>query len=158
MSSTQFDELDRKILKLLINNARKPYLEIARECNVSGASIHQRIQKLTSLGLIEGFETQINPAALGYDTCAYVGFVLSDPLRTEEVVAALRNVPEIVEVHYTTGKYDLLAKLYAENNTHLLKVIRDRIFVLNAGRTETLISFKEEFSRQVPIDQMSVDQ
>ena len=152
MSTAQFDELDRKILKLLINNARKPYLEIARECGVSGASIHQRIQKLTSLGLIQGFETQINPASLDYDTCAYVGFVLSDPLRTEEVVAELRKVPEIVEVHYTTGKYDLLAKLYARNNSHLLQIIRDRIFVLNAGRTETLISFKEEFRRQVPIE------
>ncbi len=152
MSTIQFDELDRKILKLLINNARKPYLEIARECNVSGASIHQRIQKLTSLGLIQGFETQISPASLGYDTCAYVGFALSDPLRTEEVVAELRKVPEIVEVHYTTGQYDLLAKLYARNNSHLLQIIRDRIFVLNAGRTETLISFKEEFHRQVPIE------
>ena len=152
MPTTQFDELDRKILRFLINNARKPYLEIARECNVSGASIHQRIQKLISAGLIEGFETQINPAALGYNTCAYVGVVLSDPLRADEVVEALRNMPQVVEVHYTTGKYDLLAKLYAANNSHLLQSIRDNIFVLNAGRTETLISFKEEFSRQLPVE------
>ena len=50
MAHHQLDELDEKILKLIIGNARMPFLEVARECNVSGAAIHQRIQKLTNLG------------------------------------------------------------------------------------------------------------
>lgn len=152
MPSTQLDTLDCKILTLLSENARKPFLEIARECNVSGAAVHQRIQKLTSLGVIKGFESLIDPAALGYDTCAYVGFFLTDATKFDEVATQLRNIPEVVEVHYTTGKYDLLVKLYARNNRHLLQIIHNRLVSLNAGRTETLISFKEEFRRQVPIE------
>lgn len=152
MPNNQFDSLDCKILSLLSQNARKPFLEIARECNVSGAAVHQRIQKLTSQGVIQGFESLISPAAIGYDTCAYIGFILTDPAKAEEVTQALQSIPEVVEVHYTTGKYDLLAKLYAHNNRHLLQLIHDRLQSINAGRTETLISFKEEFRRPVPID------
>lgn len=154
MPNNQFDTLDRKILGMLSENARKPFLEIARECGVSRAAVHQRIQKLMQQGVIQGFESLINPSALGYETCAYVGFFLTDPTKFDGVAAELRNIPEVVEVHYTTGKYDLLVKLYAKNNGHLLEIIHDRLQSLNAGRTETLISFKEEFRRQVPIDEL----
>lgn len=152
MHNTSFDALDRKILQALSQNARTPFLEIARECNVSGAAVHQRIQKLTQQGVIQGFESLINPSSLGYDTCAYIGFLLSDPTQFDAIADELRKIPEVVEVHYTTGKYDLLVKLYAHNNKHLFQIIHDRIQSLNAGRTETLMSFKEEFRRQVPID------
>ncbi len=152
MPNNQFDSLDCKILSLLSQNARKPFLEIARECGVSGAAVHQRIQKLSAQGVLQGFESLINPSAIGYETCAYIGFMLSDPTKASEVSEELRNIPEVVEVHYTTGKYDLLAKLYAHNNRHLLQIIHDRLQSLNAGRTETLISFKEEFRRPVPTD------
>lgn len=151
MPKYQLDNLDRKILKMLSVNARTPFLEIARECNVSGAAIHQRIQKLTAAGVISGFESLIAPSALGYDTCAYIGFFLAAPSDFDRVSEALYKIPEVVEVHYTTGKYDLLVKLYARNNSHLLDLIHDRLQSLGAGRTETLISFKEEFRRPVPI-------
>lgn len=152
MSNNSLDSLDHKILTMLAENARKPFLEIARECNVSGAAVHQRIQRLTAQGVIKGFESSIDPASLGYETCAYIGFFLNDPTRFDEVASALRGISEVVEVHYTTGKYDLLAKIYARNNRHLLQLIHDRLTSLNAGRTETLISFKQEFCRQVPIE------
>lgn len=152
MSRQQCDSLDSKILKMLSNNARIPYLEIARECNVSGAAIHQRIQKLTASGVIEGFETLINPSSLGYETCAYIGFFLNDPSNFDNVVAQLKTIPEVVECHFTTGKYDLLIKLYAKNNAHLLDIIHGPLQSIGSGRTETLISFKEEFRRQVPIN------
>lgn len=147
----QLDRLDRKILKMLTANARTPFLEIARECNVSGAAIHQRIHKLTAAGVINGFESLIAPAAVGYETCAYVGFFLNDPADFDRVTEEMYKIPEVVELHYTTGKYDLLVKLYAHNNSHLLQLIHDRLLGLGAGRTETLISFKEEFRRPVPI-------
>lgn len=151
MSKYQLDNLDRKILNMLSANARTPFLEIARECNVSGAAVHQRIQKLTAAGVIRGFESLIEPSALGYDTCAYIGFFLTDPQDSDRVTEELRRIPEVVELHYTTGKYDLLVKLYARNNSHLLELIHGRLQSVGAGRTETLISFKEEFRRPVPI-------
>lgn len=153
MKRPNLDTLDLKILQMLSVNARKPYLEIARECGVSGAAIHQRIQKLISLGVIKGSESLIEPSAVGYDTCAYIGFFLNDPSQFNNVVDELKKIPEVVECHFTTGKYDLFIKLYAKNNDHLLHIIHERLQSLGLARTESLISFKEVFRRQLPIHQ-----
>jgi Lrp/AsnC family transcriptional regulator for asnA, asnC and gidA len=151
MKRLNLDALDLKILQMLSDNARKPYLEIARECGVSGAAIHQRIQKLTAMGVIKGSESLIEPSAVGYDTCAYIGFFLNDPSQFNNVVEKLKEIPEVVECHYTTGQYDLFIKLYAHNNDHLLHIIHEHLQSLGLARTESLISFKEVFRRQIPI-------
>ena len=117
MAKAQLDSLDYKILQTLSTNGRKPFLEIARECNVSGAAIHQRIQKLMALGVLRGSECLINPASVGYDTCAYIGFFLKDPSKFDEVVEKLKAIPEVVEVHFTTGQYDMFIKLYADRKS-----------------------------------------
>ncbi len=152
MSRPQLDSLDIKILQLLADNARRPFLEIARECKVSGAAIHQRIARLQGLGVIQGSQLLINPSSIGYDTCAYIGFFLSDPSAFDSVVEELRKIPEVVECYFTTGKYDMFIKLYARNNDHLLHVIHERLHNLGLARTESLISFKEVFNRQLPIE------
>ena len=152
MSKTNFDTLDSNIPRTLSGNARKPILEIARESNVSGAAVHQRIQKLISAGVIKGFESVLNPSSLGYETCAYVGLYLKDPSKFGEVVEELKKIPEVVECHFTTGQYDLFIKLYAYNNDHLLHLIHHYFQPLGLARTETIISFKEVFRRQVPLD------
>ena len=152
MARPQLDSLDNKILQMLANNARKPFLEIARECNVSGAAIHQRIQKLSSLGVIKGYEMLIEPSSIGYDTCAYIGFFLKDPSQFNHVVEELNKIPEVIECHFTTGQYDMFIKLYARNNDHLLHIIHNQLQHLGLARTESLISFKEVFKRQIPID------
>ena len=136
---------------MLSANARKTYLEIARECNVSGAAIHQRIQKLTSMGVFQGSESLISPSAVGYDTCAYIGFYLNDPSKFDTLVQKLKDIPEVVECHFTTGKYDMFIKVYAKNNDHLLHIIHTKLQNIGSARTETLISFKEVFKRQIPI-------
>jgi len=153
MKRPNLDALDLKILQMLSVNARKPYLEIARECGVSGAAIHQRIQKLTSLGVIKGSESLIDPSAVGYDTCAYIGFFLTDPSQFSHAIEELKKIPEVVECHYTTGKYDIFIKLYARNNDHMLHLIHERLQSLGLARTESLISFQEVFRRQLPIEQ-----
>lgn len=151
MANVKLDSLDYKILKMLSLDARKPYLEVSRVCGVSGAAIHQRIQKLYSMGVINGSITLINPAAVGYDTCAYVGIFLNDSSKYDEVVAHLQEMPEVVECYITTGKYDMFVKLYAKNNDHLLHLIHDKFLTMGLGRTETLITFKEVFKRQIPV-------
>lgn len=151
MANSQLDSLDYKILQMLSVNARKPYLEIARECNVSGAAIHQRIQKLINTGVLIGSESLANPSAVGYETCAYVGFFLKDPSHFDQVAARLKEIPEVVECHFTTGQYDMFIKLYAKNNHHLLEIIHDKLQNLGLARTESIISFKEVFKRQIPI-------
>ena len=152
MGHHQLDALDEQILKMIANNARIPFLEVARTCNVSGAAIHQRIQKLTALGVLKGSQFEIDPEKVGYETCAYIGLYLKDPSSFEEVTKALESIPEVVECHFTTGKYDMFIKLYARNNHHLLSIIHDKLQPLNLARTETLISFHEFMKRQMPIE------
>ncbi|MDR3137395.1 MAG: Lrp/AsnC ligand binding domain-containing protein [Tannerellaceae bacterium] len=152
MSPHQIDELDRKILKLIIGNARMPFLEVARECNVSGAAIHQRIQKMTNMGVITGAEFTVDNTKVGYETCAYMGLYLQSPGEFPAVAEALSKIPEVVECHYTTGPYDLFIKIYARNNRHLLNIIHNKLQPLGLSRTESLISFKEAFKRQIPVD------
>ncbi|MBO5084229.1 MAG: Lrp/AsnC ligand binding domain-containing protein [Bacteroidaceae bacterium] len=151
MGHYQLDALDIQILRMVANNARIPYLEVARECNVSGAAIHQRIQKMMSLGVLSGSEFKLNPTKIGLETCAYVGLYLKEPSEFDRVVEALEQIPEVVECHYTTGKYDLFIKMYVKGNAELKDVIHDKLLPLGLARTETLISFNEVFRRQMPI-------
>lgn len=147
----QLDVLDYKILKMLSENARRPYLEIARECGVSGAAIHQRVQKLYGMDVLKGAVTVINPSSLGYDTCAYVGLLLKEPSKSDMIMEAIRKIPEVVECHYTTGQYDMFLKIYARNNEDLLRIIQSNLSNLSDTRSETLICFKEVFKRQIPV-------
>lgn len=157
MGHHQIDKLDEKILKMISSDARVPFLEVARECNVSGAAIHQRIQKLYNLGIIKGSEYIIDASKIGYETCAYVGIFLKEPEQFEHVVSELLKIPEVVECHYTTGQYDMFIKIFAKNNKHLLNIIHDKLQPLGLSRTETLISFNEAFRRHVPIMNLDVD-
>jgi len=151
MAQFELDELDRKILKLIFDDARKPFLEVARECNVSGAAIHQRIQKLTKAGVIKGSEFILDNGKIGFETCAYMGIYLKNPEQYPSVSAELKKIPEIVECHSTTGQYDLFIKIYAHNNQHLLNIIHNKLQPLGLARTETLISFEEQFRRHLNI-------
>lgn len=146
----RFDKLDYNILNMLSTNARKPYLEISRECGVSGAAVHQRIQRLMAHGVISGSECLLNPSALGYETCAYVGVMLRDPAQYAAMVDKLQAIPEVVEGYYTSGQYDIFIKIFAHNNDHLLSILQD-IQALGWARTETLICFKQIFRRQPPV-------
>ena len=147
----RLDALDKKILELVIADARIPFLEVARACNVSGAAIHQRIQKLTNIGILKGSQFNIDPEKIGYETCAFIGLYLQDPEKFDDVVEELRKIPEVVECHYTTGGYDMFIKLYAYNNHHLLNVIHDKLQPLGLSRSETIISFNEAINRPITI-------
>lgn len=156
MAHRNLDQLDKKILKMVCDDARVPFLEVARACNVSGAAIHQRIQKLTNLGVLKGSQYVIEPEKIGYETCAYVGLYLKNPEDFDSVVSALRQIPEVVECHYTTGGYDLFIKIYALNNHHLLDIIHGKLQPLGLSRSETIISFKTIIDRPLPIDDMPI--
>lgn len=152
MNRQNFDSLDLKILRDLAGHARKPYLEIAREAGVSGAAVHQRIQRLNAKQIILGSESHIDPTSVGLDTCAYVGLYLRDPAQSKKVVEELKKIPEIVECDFTSGRYDIFIKLFARNNEHLLNLLQEKIQPLGMARTETLMLFREVFKRPFPIE------
>lgn len=145
------DELDQKILRLIANNARISFLEVARLCNVSGAAVHQRVQKMTNNGIITGSEFTLNLNKIGYETCAYIGlyFDKSDSSTLSQIISKLQEIPEIVECHATTGPYDLFVKIYARNNSHLFDIVQNQIKPLGLNRSESIISYRESFRRQM---------
>lgn len=156
MAHHSLDSLDKKILGLIAKDARIPFLEVARTCNVSGAAIHQRIQKLTNLGIIKGSQFIVDPERVGYETCAYIGLYLKDPEKFDDVVEELKKIPEVVECHYTTGDFDMFIKIYAFNNHHLLNIIHDKLQPLGLSRSETIISFNTAINRQVPVSNLPI--
>lgn len=149
MAKQVLDSLDRQILKLISQDARIPFLEVARACNVSGAAIHQRVAKLSNLGIIKGSQFIIDPEKIGYETCAYMGLFLKEPEKFDQVVEELKKIPEVVECHYTTGGFDMFIKIYAINNHHLLEIIHDKLQPLGLSRSETIISFNAAINRQL---------
>jgi len=153
MSIAQIDQLDKKIISMLQKNARIPFLEVARECGVSGAAIHQRVQRLTKMGVVKGAEYMVDPKKIGYHTCAFMGIFLEKASMFNEVVSQLRKIPEITECHYTTGSYSIFIKIYARDNEHLKSVLVDKLqSIPGISRTDTLISLEENFSRQTLVN------
>ena len=153
MAKITLDAIDRKILRFLIRNARMPFLEIARECGISGAAIHRRIRKLTDSGVILGSRLIVDPKVMGFDVCAYINITLKDPQMIKPTVERLKEISEIVECHFVTGGGNILVKLYCVDNEHLMQTIFEGILrIQGVAATETTISLDESFQRQVNID------
>ena len=150
MHNYQIDQTDQKILSLLTKNARMPFLEIARICEVSGAAIHQRVKRLEAAGIITGARLLVKPQALGLNICAFVSISLSEASKYLEVVDRLKQIPEIVECHFVTGKYALLVKMYCFDNDHLMEVLLNTIQKIpHILATDTVIALDEAIDRQV---------
>lgn len=153
MTAYHLDKTDQKILSFLIKNARMPFLEIARECGISGAAIHQRVRKMETSGIILGSRLIVKPGALGLSVCAFISVTLTENKRYREVIDALKSIPEIVECHFVTGRSSLLLKVYCFDNDHLMEIILNTIqntpFIQS---TDTMISLDESFERQIWIN------
>ena len=152
MSKYHIDQTDQKILSFLVKNARMPFLEIARECGVSGAAIHQRVKRLEAAGVITGSRLLVKPQALGLNICAFMSISLSEADKYNEVVECLKKIPEVVECHFVTGKYALLVKIYCFDNDHLMEVLLNTIqkipYIL---ATDTMIALDEAIDRLEPL-------
>lgn len=148
----KIDSLDIKILSILMKNARVPFLEVARDCGVSGAAIHQRVQRLSRLGIISGSQFVVEPKMLGYSTCAYIGIFLENASLFNDVYEKLVKIPEIIQCHYTTGQYSMFIKVYTRDNEHLREILSNKIQSINGiSRTETFISLDALINRQLPV-------
>ena len=148
----KIDNLDKKILSILSNNARIPFKDVAAECNVSRAAIHQRVQRLIEMGVITGSGFDVSPKSLGYHTCTYVGSTLERGSMYKDVVKRLELIPEIVECHFTTGPYTMLVRLYARDNEQLMHLLNGQLQEIpGVTATETLISLEQSIKREIPV-------
>ena len=148
----KIDRLDKKILSILSKNARMPFKDVAAECNVSRAAIHQRVQHLIDGNVITGSGFDVNPKSLGYSTCTYIGISLEKGSMYKDVVEELQHIPEVVECHFTTGPYTMLVKLYARDNEQLMQLLNGKLqSIRGVMSTETLISLEQSIKREIPI-------
>lgn len=146
------DNLDRKILTILMNDAVVPYTEIAKQLDVSAGTIHVRMKKLSELGVVLGSQLIINPSVIGYDICAFIGIFLDKGSAYNDARQQMMDIPEIVELHYTTGVYSIFAKVLCRDTSHLREVLNEKIQpILGIQRTETFITLEQGFSRQINI-------
>ena len=146
------DNLDIQILSILMNDASIPYTEIAKKLIVSGGTIHVRMKKMEEMGIIRGSNLIINPQKVGFDITAFLGIYLEKGSQYNNAVEQLRQVKEVVELHYCTGTYSMFAKIVCHDTTHLRKVLNEDIqAVKGIQRTETIISLEESIKRQISL-------
>ncbi len=148
----QLDDLDRNILAILMKNASIPYTEIAKMLHVSGGTVHVRMNKLEDKGIVVGSSLRVDYSKLGYDITAFLGIYLNKSSLYEEVIRELKDIPEIVNAHYTTGTYSIFAQIVCLDTNHLRKVLHDKIQQIKGiQRTETFISLEESINRPIDI-------
>jgi Lrp/AsnC family transcriptional regulator, regulator for asnA, asnC and gidA len=151
----ELDDTDRKILALLIDDAKMPYTEIARKVHVSGGTVHVRMARLEELGIVQGATLKIDYQKLGYGVRAFLGIYLQKSSVYESVVTALRLIPEVVSIDFTTGAYGIFARLICRDTNHLREVLHEQIQLIEGiERTETLISLEEAFNRPIQLQEV----
>jgi len=143
-----YDELDLKILSILMKNGRIPYTEIGKMLFVSGGTVHVRMKKMEESGIVKGQQLIVDHAKLGFDVCAFLGIYLDKSSLYDEVAEQLKAIPEIVNAHYTTGTYSIFAKVICRDTNHLRDVLHDKIQKISGiQRTEYFISLDESIDR-----------
>lgn len=148
----EIDGIDKEILRDLMEDARKPILQIANKIGISGAAIHQRLRKLEQSEVISGSKLTINSKILGYNTMAFVGIYLDKAARNSEAVKDLKKIPEVLECHYTTGNWSILIKIICRDNEHLMYLLNTKIQAIEGvSRTETFISLDQQIDRQIQL-------
>ena len=150
--NSDIDNLDLSILSLLMTDAQTPYTEIAKRLNVSGGTVHVRMKKLFAMEVVKGSHLEIDPSKLGYDICAFVGMFLEKGSLYNKIVRQLEEIPEITEIHYTTGRYGIFLKIISQNTRELRSILNDKVQPIEGiQRTETFISLEESMKRPIQI-------
>ncbi len=147
----ELDELDRKILALLMENAKRPYTELGARLFVSGGTIHVRMNKLIAAGVVKGQTLMVDHSRLGYDVSAFLGIYLKGSGLYNQAAEYLKGIQEIVSAHYTTGVYSIFAKVVCRDTDHLRDVLQRIQAFDGIQRTETFISLEETIDRPVQV-------
>ncbi len=150
--NNQLDALDTRILNELTENARIPYSQLAKNLNVSNSLIHQRIRKLEESGVLGNAQFRLTADKLGYETCAFTQIIIGEPKFLQSIIHELKKIPEIVECVNTVGRYAIMVKIYAVNNTHLRDIVYERILTIKGvTETNTMVTFETNFNRSLKL-------
>lgn len=142
------DETDLRIISIMLEDAKTSYAEIGQQLFVSGGTVHVRLKKLTEMGIITGSKLKVNFSKLGFDIIAFIGIFLEKSQYYNNVIADLKNIPEVVSAHYTTGNYSIFARIMCTDTDHLREILSNKIQLIEGiQRTETFISLEESINR-----------
>jgi Lrp/AsnC family leucine-responsive transcriptional regulator len=146
------DDIDRKILNILQQNARTSNAEIARQIDMAPSAVLERIRRLEAKGVILGYEARINPEALGLNLLAFV-FVRSRDFDGEEKTAEmLSQIPEVLEAHHIAGEDCFLLKVRAPDARTLGRLLRDRIKGAVTSTRTTIVLETVRESGRLPLE------
>jgi len=147
------DALDIKIINALQRNSRASITSISEDLRISNVATKQRVEKLEKSGVIKGYTAVLDHELLGYKTVAYIGVFLEKAKDYNAVLSKLNKIPQILEAHFTTGNYSVFAKIIAEDNKHLMKILNSDVqSIKGISRTETFISLEEGITnKSLPI-------
>jgi Lrp/AsnC family leucine-responsive transcriptional regulator len=119
------DDLDTRILSLLVEDGRRTYDDIGRRVNLSAPSVKRRVDRLRATGALEGFTAVVDHGAMGWNTEALVELFFRPGTQLDEVAKVLREHPEVVEAWSVTGEPDAIARVRTEDNAALERLIMD---------------------------------
>ncbi|MFL2592452.1 MAG: Lrp/AsnC family transcriptional regulator [Flavobacteriaceae bacterium] len=142
----KLDEIDYKVLDLLIDNSRIPYTDIAKKLLISAGTVHVRIKKMEDAGIISGSSLKLDYKKLGYTFIAYIGIFLEKTHLTNEVLEKLNSIPFVTVAHITTGSYNIYCKIRSRNTNHAKEIIFMIDDIEGVSRTETMISLEESIN------------
>jgi len=142
----KLDDIDHKILDLLIDNSRIPFTDIAKKLLISAGTVHVRVKKMEEFGLIKGSSLAIDYKKLGYTFIAYIGIFLEKTHLTNYVLKKLNNVPYATVAHITTGRFNIFCKIRCKNTDHAKEIIFMIDDIEGVSRTETMISLDESIN------------
>jgi len=146
MAKYRLDEMDLKILDILIEDARKPYIDVAKVLDISSGTVNVRIRKMEELGIIKSSAISLDYERMGYTFIAYVGIFLERNHQAEYVLEQLEAIPFVTEAHITSGKYNLFCKIRTKGVKHAKEVIYMIDDIQGVSRSETMISMEEAFN------------
>ena len=146
------DDIDVKILNALLQNSRTSTTQISKTLKISNVATQQRITKLEKAGIITSYTAKLDYTKINYKTIAYLGIFLEKAKNYKDVLQKLNEVPQIAEAHFTTGNYSIFAKIYANDNEHLMHILSEQIQNIDGiSRTETFISLQEGINKSITL-------
>lgn len=148
----ELDETDRAILRILQEDARTPFSEVARRIDMSSATVHDRVSRMEEAGVLQGYRAEVDPKALGYGVSAFVGLRVRQG-HEEEALETLREVDGVREVHLTTGEYDVMLRVYAASTDDLRELMFGQIATMEGfDRSQTMVILGTDYQESgVPI-------
>ena len=146
--TTEIDALDARLLRALADTPRAGVMELARQLEVARGTVQARLDKLRQRGIVTGFGPDLDLHALGYEVLAFITLEITQGA-LEDVVEHLATIPEVLEIHTTTGPGDLLCRVVAPTNADLQPVIGRMLALGGVERTTTHIALTEQLRYRV---------